>query len=75
MDLGGRCRSATAIAPARPHPAAPDRSPLNKILAPRRALDATAVEVDITQRPNRVSRSMQGAGVRNRAVSAARPSP
>jgi hemerythrin superfamily protein len=34
MELGEKVQSAKAIAPTRPHPAAPDRPPLNKLLAP-----------------------------------------
>ncbi|ARQ71298.1 hemerythrin domain-containing protein [Streptomyces marincola] len=32
--LGDKARRAKSMAPTRPHPAAPDRPPLNKILAP-----------------------------------------
>jgi hemerythrin superfamily protein len=34
MELGEKVQSAKAMAPTRPHPAAPDRPPLNKLLAP-----------------------------------------
>jgi hemerythrin superfamily protein len=34
IDLGDRVQAAKDKAPTRPHPAAPDRPPLNKLLAP-----------------------------------------
>ena len=34
LELGDKVKSAKAMAPTRPHPAAPDRPPLNKLLAP-----------------------------------------
>lgn len=33
-QLGEKVRSAKKTAPTRPHPAAPDKPPLNKLLAP-----------------------------------------
>jgi hypothetical protein len=33
-DLGEKIRRAKAMAPTRPHPAAPDTPPANKLLAP-----------------------------------------
>lgn len=33
-DLGDKVRQAKSVAPTRPHPSAPDRPPLNKLLAP-----------------------------------------
>jgi hemerythrin superfamily protein len=34
LDLGEQVESAKRLAPTRPHPAAPDKPPLNKLLAP-----------------------------------------
>jgi hemerythrin superfamily protein len=34
LKLGGQIQTAKKIAPTRPHPSAPDRPPLNKLLAP-----------------------------------------
>ncbi|MGP4112584.1 hemerythrin domain-containing protein [Streptomyces sp. 4N509B] len=34
MDLGDKTRRAKMMAPTRPHPSAPDKPPLNKLLAP-----------------------------------------
>jgi len=34
VELGGKVQQAKRLAPTRPHPSAPDRPPLNKVLAP-----------------------------------------